>query len=150
MTHLKRLFGSLPPEVSNVIQQVEAGDHSAVPDAQAHAAYSHVAGQLSPEEFQQVAADAYTKLTPEQRSQVADYLRTQAQQHGITVPDVPSAETAAADPGALANATAQIQGQGPNIPQQLFAPGGTFSNPIAKMALLAITAMAAQRLAGPR
>ena len=87
----------------------------AVPDAQAHAAYSHVTGQLSPEEFQQVAADAYAKLTPEQRSQVADYLRTQAQQHGITAPDVPSAGAAASDPGALANATAQIQGQGPNI-----------------------------------
>ncbi len=44
----------------------------------------------------------------------------------------------------------QIQGQGSNILQQLFAPGGTFSDPIAKMALLAITAMATQRLSGPR
>jgi hypothetical protein len=148
MTDLTRLFGNLPPEISNVIQQVQAGDHAAVPDAQAHQAYSHVTGQLSPEEFQQVAADAYATLTPEQRSQVADYLRTQAQQHGVSVPNVPSAGTAATDAGALADATAQVQSQGPNILQQLFAPGGTFSNPIAKMALLAITAMAAQRISG--
>jgi len=31
-----------------------------------------------------------------------------------------------------------------------FAPGGTFANPIVKMALLGITALAAQRLGRPR
>lgn len=57
---------------------------------------------------------------------------------------------AANDPGALADATAQVHAQGPNILQQLFAPGGTFSSPIAKMALLGITAFAAQRISGGR
>jgi hypothetical protein len=147
---LTRILGNLSPEIGKVLQQVQAGDHSAVPDAQAHEAYSQLAGQLSPEEFQQVAADAYGKLSPAQRSEVADYMRVQAQQHGIDVPNLPSASTAATDPGALADATAQVQGQGPNILQQLFAPGGTFSSPIAKIALLGITAMAAQRLGGQR
>jgi len=34
----------------------------------------------------------------------------------------------------------------PNLLQELFAPGGTFSSPLAKAALLGITAFAAQRL----
>ena len=89
-------------------------------------------------------------MSSDQRSQVADYLRLQAQQHGINVPNLPSGSAAAVDPGALADATAQIHGQGPNVLQQFFAPGGTFANPIVKMALLGITAMAAQRLGGPR
>jgi hypothetical protein len=144
------LGGNVPPEVANVVQQVEAGNHDAVPDDQAHQAYASTTGQLSVEEFQQVAAKAYAQLTPDQRAQIADYLRTQAQQHGINVPNLPSASTAAGDPGALADATAQVHAQEPNLLQQLFAPGGLFSNPIAKTALLAITAMAAQRLAGRR
>jgi hypothetical protein len=144
------MLQNLSPAVSNVVQQVQAGNHDAVPDAEAHDAYTQVAGQLSPEEFQQVAAKAYSDMTPEQRSQVADYLRAQAKQHGIDVPNLPSASTAAGDPGALADATAQVHAQEPNLLQQLFAPGGTFSSPIAKAALLAITAMAAQRLTGRR
>jgi hypothetical protein len=88
-------------------------------------------------------------MSPDQRSQMADYLRVQAQ-HGNNLPNLPSGSAAASDPGALAAATAQIHGQGPNVLQQLFAPGGSFANPIVKMALLGITAMAAQRLGGPR
>jgi hypothetical protein len=150
MTDLTKMMGDLSPEVSSVIAQVQAGNHAAVPDAQAHAAFSQTAGQLSPEQFQQVAADAYGKMTPDQRSQIAHYLVGAAKQHGINVPNLPSGTLAAADPAALADGTAQIHGQGPNVLQQLFAPGGAFANPIAKMALLGITAMAAQRLGGPR
>lgn len=150
MFDVTQLLNNVPPTVGGVLRQVQAGNHAAVPDADAHAAYSHVVPQLSPGEFQQVAADAYAKLTPEQRSQIADYIRTQAQQQGINVPNVPTPGAAAADPAVLADATASVQGQGPNILQQMFAPGGTFSNPLAKMALLGITAMAAQRLAGRR
>jgi hypothetical protein len=43
-----------------------------------------------------------------------------------------------------------VHAAGSNLLQQLFAPGATFSNPIAKMALLGITAFAAQRLSGRR
>jgi hypothetical protein len=150
MNDLSQLLGNLPPVVGNVLREVQAGNHAAVPDAQAHEAYTHVASQLSPEEFQQVAAEAYQQMTPDQRSQVADYLRTQAQLHGISVPALPSSSLASTNPGTLADATAQVQSQGPSALGQLFAPGGTFSSPIAKLALLGITAMAAQRLSGRR
>jgi hypothetical protein len=148
MNDLGQLLRQLPPAVTNVLQQVQAGNHDAVSSEDANAAFSHVTNQLSPEEFQQVASDAYQRLSPEQRSDVADYLRTQTRQQGTTVTNLPSSSVAAKDPGALADATAQIQAQEPNLLQQLFAPGGAFSSPIAKAAVLAITAMAAQRIAG--
>ena len=65
MTDLTQLLGDLSPEVSNVVQQVQAGSHAAVPDSEAHTAFSQTAGQLSPEQFQQVATDAYGKMSPE-------------------------------------------------------------------------------------
>lgn len=139
-------FGSLPAAVADVIRQAGAGSPGAVSDAGATQAYGHVAGQVTPEEFQQVATESYARMSPDQRSQVADYLRTQAAQSGMSVPAIPSAATAASNPGALADASAQIHAQGPNMLQELFAPGGTFSNPIAKMALVGITALAAQRI----
>ena len=152
MNDLGQLLGHLPPSVTNVLQQFQAGNHAAVSSEDATAAYSHLTGQLSPEEFQQVAANAYNQLSPAQRSEVADYLRNQAQQQGGTVAttSLPTPSAAAGDPGALADATAQIHSQGPNILQQLFAPGGVLSSPIAKAAVLGITAMAAQRLTGRR
>jgi hypothetical protein len=151
MNDLGQLLRQLPPAVTNVLQQVQAGNHDAVSNEDANTAFSHVTSQLSPDEFQQVAADAYQRLSPTQRSEVADYLRKQTQQQGTTVATtLPSPSAAASDPGALANATAQIQAQQPNLLQQLFAPGGAFSSPIAKAAVLGITAMAAQRIAGKR
>lgn len=150
MHDLGQMLGQLSPVVSNVLQQVQAGNHAAVSNEDANTAFGHVTQQLSPEEFQQVAADAYQQLSPTQRSEVADYLRKQTQQQGPTSATLPTPAAAATDPASLADATAQIHAQGPNILQQLFAPGGAFSSPIAKAAVLGITAMAAQRIAGRR
>jgi hypothetical protein len=150
MNDLGQMLRQLPQAVTNVVQQVQAGNHDAVSNEEANAAFSHLTSQLSPEEFQQVASNAYQQLSPAQRSEVADYLQKQTQQQGTSVPNLPSPSVAANDPGALADATAQIHAQEPNLLQQLFAPGGAFSSPIAKAAVLGITAMAAQRIMGRR
>ena len=146
MTDLTQILDRLPPQVTNVIRDVQAGNHDKVSDADARQAYDHVATQLTPEEFQQAATKAYDQLTPEQRAQAAQWLKTQAQQRGIPVPNLPTADVATNDPGALADATAQVNNQGTNMLQDMFAPGGTFSSPIAKAVLLGITAVAAQQL----
>ena len=59
---------------------------------------------------------------------------------------MPSTQAVSSDPGSLATAVGDVHAEQPNLLQQLFAPGGVFSSPIAKAALLGITAMAAQRL----
>ena len=148
MNDLTQMLRQLPQSVTDVVQQVQAGNHDAVSSADANAAFSHVTNQLSPQEFQQVAANAYERLTPAQRSEVADYIQKQTAQQGTTVSNLPSPAAAANDQNALAAATAQIHAQQPNLLQQLFAPGGAFSSPIAKAVVLGITAVAAQRIAG--
>lgn len=60
----------------------------------------------------------------------------------------PAIQAATAEPSSLAAATAQVHQQQPGLLGQLFAPGGQLSSPIAKMALMGTTAMAAQRLMG--
>ena len=146
MKDITQVLENLSPQISTVLRQAQTGDPDAVTDADLHQAYSQVAPKLTREEFQQAAADAYDRMTPEERSRIADHLRTQSENRDLPVSTLPSAATAATDPGALATATADMHDTQPNLLQELFAPGGTFSSPLAKAALLGITAFAAQRL----
>jgi len=146
MKDITQILDRLSPQVSNAVRGYQDGSPDNVPDTDVHQAYQQVASQLSPEEFQQAAASAYDKMTPEERAQVAQYLRSHAEQNGIPKSYLPPPQTAATDPGALASATAEVHGQDTNMLQDMFAPNGMFSSPIAKAALLGITAFAAQRL----
>jgi hypothetical protein len=148
MTDLSNLVrniggGDLESMLSSFVQ----GKHEDVPDSQVQSTYGQVASQLPQDQYVQAARDAFSKLTPEQREEFARELQAKAQQHGL---DVPSAQAVQSDPGALANAVGDVHAQQPNLLQQMFAPGGMFSNPAAKAALLGITAMAAQRLMANR
>jgi hypothetical protein len=118
-----------------------------VPDATVQQTYGQVASQLPQDQYVQAAREAFSRLTPQQREELARQLQQGAQQQGVTLP---AAQNPPADPDGLANAMGQVHADQPNLLQQLFAPGGTFSSPVAKAALLGITAMAAQRLMGSR
>ena len=117
MSDFTQILDRLPSQVSNVVRQVESGDHANVSDADAREAYTHVADQLTPEEFQRAATDAWQ---PDRRrssaEQAADYLRKQAAQRGIQVPNLPTGDIAANDPGALADATTQVNDAGRQHP----------------------------------
>ncbi len=141
------LGGQLGGNLGSLLSKFEQGQHDQVSDDEVHQAYGQVAPQLDHDQYLQAAQDAFSRLTPDQRAEFARQLQAQAGQTGVTVPAPQAAQT---DPDALAQATSQIHDQQPNLLQQLFAPGGTFSNPIAKVALMGITAMAAQRLVGGR
>ena len=57
------------------------------------------------------------------------------------------------DPGVLADMTTRMRTDQPNILEQLLGKsgtGGTFNNPLAKIALAGITAFAAQKIMGAR
>jgi len=117
--------------------------------------YGKVAPNLTPDQYQASAQEAFEKLTPEQRSQFAQWLQTQSQQQGVAVPDLDGdgVDDRLSDPGRLAQVTTQVHQQKPGIFEQLLGKGGTggpLDNPIAKVALAGITAMAAQRLMGGR
>jgi hypothetical protein len=132
-------------DLQGMLDKFNAGQHDQVPDSQVHDSYSQVATQLPQDQYVQAAREAFDRLTPQQREDFARQLQQQAQQRGI---NVPAAQTGSADPGTLATAVGQVHAEQPNLLQQMFAPGGMFSNPAAKAALLGITAIAAQRLMG--
>lgn len=140
------LFGGQGGGLQQIIGAFEQGQHQQVNDTQVQQTYSQTAAQLPQDQYLQAAEAAFSRLSPEQRQQFAQQLETQAQQHGVSVP-MPS-PTGSTDATGLANAVTAIHQQQPNLLQQMFAPGGTFSSPIAKAALLGITAMAAKRLTG--
>ena len=148
MTDLSSILGGLAGgDVEDLLSKFNGGQHDQVPDQQVQQSYGQIASQLPQDQYVQAAREAFEKLTPEQRETFARELQAQAQQHGI---DVPTTQTASSDPGSLATAVGDVHAQQPNILQQMFAPGGVFSSPAAKAALLGITAMAAQRLMGAR
>jgi hypothetical protein len=117
--------------------------------------YSQVAPNLTPDQYQAAAQDAFSKMTPEQRAEFAQWLQTHSQQNGVNVPQLDGAgvDQSVQDPGRLAQATTQVHQQQPGIFEQLLGKGGTggpLDNPIAKVAFAGIAAMAAQRLMGGR
>jgi hypothetical protein len=148
MTDFSNLVNNLGgADIQSMLSKFTQGQHDQVPDDQVRNTYSQVAPQLSQDQYVQAARDAFEKLSPEQRDQLAREIQTRAQQQGITIP---ATQSVSSDPGSLAQATGDVHAQQPNLLQQMFAPGGTFSSPVAKAALLGITAMAAQRLMGGR
>ena len=143
MTDLSNILGSSSAQLEDMVSKFNQCQHDQVPDDQVQQTYGQVVSRLPQDQYLQAARDAFDKLTPQQRQQLAQELQARAQQEGI---NVPSTQTVSSDPGSLATAVSDVHAQQPNLLRQLFAPGGVFSSPIAKAALLGITAMAAQRL----
>jgi hypothetical protein len=131
--------------LDQILSSFNGGNHDQVPDSQVNDAYGQVAAQLPQDQYVQAARDAFQKLSPEQRQQLAQELQSRAPAAGVTTS---ATQNISPDPDSLATAAGDVHAQQPNLLQQLFAPGGTFSSPFAKTALLGITAMAAQRLMG--
>jgi hypothetical protein len=122
--------------------------------------YQSVAGRLSPQEFEDSAADAYERLSPDERRQFAQYLQEQGGQDFAQTDD----------PRQLARYTSQMQAQQPDGLAGLLGGGGLggmlgsalggqsqgqghggmMQNPIAKAVMGGIAAMAMKRLLGGR
>jgi hypothetical protein len=147
MDQLSGLLGGQGGTLQTLIQAFQSGQHQQASDQQVSSSYSQVASQLPPDQYEQAAHDAFSKLSPDQRQQFLEELQSESSASGMQHPAV---QAASADPSSLASATTQLHQQQPGSLGQLFAPGGTFSSPIAKLALLGITAMAAQRITGGR
>jgi hypothetical protein len=141
------LGGQMPAGLNQLIGQFDQGEHEQADDQQVQQAYGQVASQLPQDQYVQAAQEAFSRLTPEQRAEFARQLQSHAAQRGLPISMGQAPPT---DAGSLASATGQVHAAQPNLLQQMFAPGGTFSSPVAKAALLGITAMAAQRLVGAK
>jgi hypothetical protein len=65
MKDITQVLDRLSPQIADLLRQAQTGGPDAVSDADVHQAYQQVAPQLSREEFQQAASEAYDRLTPD-------------------------------------------------------------------------------------
>lgn len=135
-----------------------APPYDTIGDDEALERYSELSPNLSHDDYRQSAEQAFSRLSPQERTEFSRWLRTKSQEQGVSVPDYDLNDDGiddrmGQDPGQLAEMTTRMHDRDPNIFEQLLGKGGTggtFDNPIVKIALAGITAFAAQKLMGGR
>ncbi len=125
--------------------------YQGISDEEAYHNYRQVAGQLPPQEYEESAAEAFQRLSPQERRQFAQMLQQRAGgQFGSFQED---------DPRQLARMTSQYRQQDPGGLASLFGGGGggggggmgdMLNNPLAKAALGGVAAIAMKRMMGGR
>jgi hypothetical protein len=161
MDLLERVLGgsNKQTEYRDIIDRFQRGSpYDSIPEDEALDRYRQVTPELSRDQYRDSATDAFSRLSPTERAEFSRWLRTRATQQGVSVPDYDLNDDGIDDrmqddPRDLAEMTTRVRETEPNILEQLLGKGGTggkFDNPIAKIALAGITAMAAQRLMGGR
>jgi hypothetical protein len=161
MDLLERVLGSpeKQTEYEDFIKRYDKGSpYDSIGDLEAVDRYQQVTPELSRDQYRDTATEAFGKLSPKERAQFSQWLRTRANAQGVSVPDYDLNDDgiddrAQNDPGELAEMTTRVREKEPNIFEQILGKGGTggaFDNPIAKIAVAGIAAMAASKLMGAR
>lgn len=130
--------------------------HDQMPDAEVLQNYRAATAGLSPEEYQQAAADAFRQMSPEERRELRRYLKRRSNDRINPADDSPE-EVAKA----MQQANQQQQGDG-GLLSHLGLGGdggakmpdtsglqGVLDNPIVKVAIAGVAAMAAKKLTDP-
>ena len=145
-------------EYQNFVNRYEQGaPHEGYTDQEAMNRYQQIVPQLSPEQHQQAAMQAFSNMAPQDRQVFGGYLEQQAQQQGIPFPGQGGNYT---DPNYLAQVTTQMHQQQPGLLGQLLGgsggnslgggSGSVLANPVAKAALAGIAAMAVKNFMNNR
>ena len=130
-----------------------------ISDQEAMERYQQVAPHLPPDMYQQSAQEAFSRLTPQQRTQFGQYLQQQARQQHVQVPDLnqDGIDDRFQDPNYLAQVAGRMDQQQPGLLGQLLGGAGgggggqsMLANPIAKAALGGIAAVAMKKMMGGR
>ena len=151
--------GQRQSEFQDFTKRFQQGSpYDSISDDEATQRYQELAPNLSRDDYRQSAEQAFARLTPQERAEFSRYLRERSRQQGVQLQDYDLNDDgiddrAQQDPRELAEMTTRMRDQQPNILEQLLGKGGTggtFDNPIAKVALAGITAFAAQKIMGGR
>ena len=131
-----------------------------ISDQEAYARYQQVAPNLPPQMYQESAQEAFSRLTPQQRMQLGQYMQQQVRQQGLPFQDLnrDGIDDRFQDPSFLAQATSRMEQQQPGILGQLLGGGSgggrggqsMLESPIAKAALAGIAATAVKRMMSGR
>lgn len=155
---LQGLLGSQREEFDDFVNRYDRGaPWDGISQEEAVSRYQQVATQVPPDVYEQSAEDAFSRLSPQQRMQLGQYLRQQGRQRNLPLADFDQdgIDDRFQDPRQLARMTSQMDQREPGVLGQLLGgssggQGGMLENPIGKAALAGIAAMAVKRMAGGR
>lgn len=119
--------------------------------------YGQVTQQLAPSSYMQAAESAFSRIPPQQRAELGQYVTQQAQQRGIPMPNMFGGGGANyEDPGTLAQLATHLHQQQPGLLSRILSGGtsdasgtsggGILASPAAKAALAGIAAMAVKQV----
>src|SRR5688500_13705946 len=85
--------------------------YDGISDDEALRRYDQVAGQLSPQQYEQAARGAFERMSPEERLDFGRTLQRQSRQRGLDIPDFnqDGIDDRLQDPDYLARATGRVQ-----------------------------------------
>jgi hypothetical protein len=144
--------GSQKQNLQDFVQRYEKGrPWEGVSDEEATQHYTNVAQHLGPQDYRVAAEEAVSRLSPDERAQLAEHLRQQARQQDVNFPglhETPNLE----QPGVLASLMSSMHGQQPGVLRQLLggsSGGGTGAQAnVAKAALAGIAAIGLKKAMG--
>lgn len=148
---LDNLLGN-PQQQQDLQQYVtryqQGAPHEGYSDQEVLQRYQQVAPQLPPQDYERAAEQAFSRMSPQDRTQFGQYVQQQAQGFGQG-----AGPAAYEDPRYLAQQTTQLHQQQPGLLGQLLGGGGgtgsgMLANPAAKAALAGIAAMAISHALG--
>jgi hypothetical protein len=130
--------------LGGLLQQLQGGRHEDIDHQAAWDGYHQASGQLSPDQMQTSAEQAFAQMSPEQRAQLAQILQDRARQQDLNTPGLQSPNLH--EPGQLAAVAGDLHRQDPGLFGQLLGGGGGASgllgNPVAKIAMGLLAAKA--------
>lgn len=144
--------GSQRQHYQDFVQRYEQGrPWEGVSDDEAAQHYSNVAQHMGPQDYRAAAEEAVSRLSPEERAELANHLRQQARQQDVNFPGLHETQNLE-HPGVLASLMSTMHGQQPGMLRQLLAGSsgggsGAQSN-VAKAALAGIAAIGLKKAMG--
>jgi hypothetical protein len=138
------------------IDRHQRGAHDQMPDAEVLQNYRAATANLSPQEYQQAAADALRQMTPEQRRELRHYLRHRSNDQINPADDSPEevakamqqADQQQKQSGGLLSHFGLGGDGGAKMPDTSGVQGA-LDNPLVKVAIAGVAAMAAKKLTDP-
>lgn len=139
------------------VDRYERGAYDEIGDDEVVHNYRTAASRLSPDEYQQAAADALRQMDPEQRKELRREMRRRSRDRFDASDDSPEelartmrrADEEDQGGGGLAGLFGLGGGDSSDKPQQGGGIGGILDNPLAKVAMAGVAAMAAKKLTDP-
>ena len=144
--------GGRRQEYEEFVQRFDRGaPWEGIDDDEARSRYDEVSSQLTDDDYELSAREAFERLDPQQRKEMARMLREQGRQRQVDLGEFDhDDDDRLSDPQELARMSRHVRKQQPGGLGALLGGGGggggMLGNPLAKAALAGVAAMAAKRM----